>query len=445
VARKAATDDGANWLRKSLDPFHDFQVTVKGMPDASTGNVVVREVTRSRQIQAPAGLAPGATWDAHFFTLPEMVSSAYAAAPFAATFPYVADIEAGGLVKKSISQPAAGMYPFGPFNCFSTTTGALTAPKSGSTFNAACGLNDIITLDEFVPGQKRVLAMAFEVHDTTAELNKQGSVTVYRQPQANTECGLGYRDITDAGATLARAAAVGVLSRAPPATVQDALLLPGSAQWEARDGAYCVAHMRPEENDVEGSTAGFRAFTQGDPMSLTTARFAICSSRAVLDVNAPPAASVALTQQFRPIPFDTVGAYFTGLNPLSTLTWTVKMLIEDHPTSENTALVTLAHPGAEYDPIALELYKAATLSLKAGVKVGDNASGDFWDSVLDAIQDGAELLGPILPGLGKPLAAAVHTGAKIAQSVRNKASDRKQIGPGFSNNPGGKNAVVTRK
>lgn len=451
VARKNATGDGMNWLRKTLDPFHDFQVTVKGMPDASTGKVVIREVSKTQTISAPAGLAVGGTWDANFFTLPEMVSSGYKIdGDWAGTQSFVSNIGTVGVVNKSASQPFAGAYEYAPFNCFSTATGSITAPKNGASFNPTCGDNKIIGVDEFVPGQKRVLAMAFEVHDTTAELYKQGSVTVYRQPQANTECGLSMRDISDAAGTAVSAAIPCCISRAPPATIADAMLLTGSAQWEARDGAYCVSYMRPEENDVEGIFRGTRLFAQGDTASTTTAQLAICNRRDVIDVNVPPAASVAIHAMNRPIPFDTVGAYFSGLNAAATLTWTVKILIEDHPTAENTQLVTLAQPGAEYDPIAIELYKAATLHLRAGVKVGDNASGDFWDSVLDAIEIGAETLGPILPGIGKPLTMAVSAGTKIAKKARAKkqdsqASERKQIGPGFAANPGGKNAVVVRK
>jgi hypothetical protein len=447
VARKSATGDGMNWLRKSLDPFHDFEVTVKGMPDASTGKVVVREVTKTQTISAPAGLAPGANWDANFFTLPDMVTSGYKTdGDWAGTFSYVSNVGVVGNVNKAGSQPAAGSYEYGPFNCFSTTSGALTAPKSGANFDPACGDNKIIGVDEFVPGQKRVLAMAFEVHDTTAELYKQGSVTVYRQPQANTECGLNMRDVSTVAGTAVSASVPALKSRAPPGFVADAMLLTGSAQWEAREGAYCVSYMRPEENDVEGAFQGTRLFTQGDTATTTSYQPAICGRRQVVAVNVPPAVSTAIQAYNRPIPFDTVGAYFSGLNSAATLTWTVKILIEDHPTAENTQLVTLAHPGAEYDPIALELYKAATLHLRAGVKVSDNASGDFWDSVLDAIEIGAETLGPLLPGVGKPLSMAVAAGTKIAKKAKEKkASDRKQITPGFSSNPGGNNAVKARK
>lgn len=449
VAKKSATEDGTNWLRKTIDPFHDFQVTVKGIPDANPDKVVVREVVKSLTITKPAGLAAGETWDANLFTLPEMVSSGYKTdGDFTGTFSYVSNIGSVGNLNKNTSQPAAGAYEYGPFNCFSTRTGRITAPKNGQTFDATCGDNKIIGMDEFVPGQKRVIAMAFEVHDTTAELYKQGSVTVYRQPQANTECGLNMRDISDVGSTATSASIPCCISRAPPALLQDALLLTGSAQWEARDGAYCVAFMRPDENDVEGTFSGNRLFTSGDAASISTFRVAICNRRQVVAANAPPAVSTAIQPFNRPLPFDTVGAYFSGLNENASLTWTVRMLIEDHPTSENTQLVTLAHAGAEYDPIAIELYKAATLHLKAGVKVGDNASGDFWDSVLDAIEIGAETLGPMLPGIGKPISMAINAGTKIAKKARSKkteASDRKQIGPGFSNNPGGKNAVSGKK
>jgi len=47
------TASGANWLRKALDPFHDFQVRVDGLPDDNTANTIVQEVSLTQTISAP--------------------------------------------------------------------------------------------------------------------------------------------------------------------------------------------------------------------------------------------------------------------------------------------------------------------------------------------------------------------------------------------------------
>jgi hypothetical protein len=423
------TEAGANWVRKSLDPFHDFEITVNGMPDANNTKVVVQEVTKTITIAAPSGIT--SNWDCHIFTLPEMTDpSCY---PMAIPTSWEESAVTQGLygVSTSANQLASGGYPWGLVNVVAVDPGTITTPQGATAFGAH-SVNDIVSFAEYMDGQKRLIALAFEVHDTTAELYKQGAVTLYRMPQSTTTS----MQIVDNDTYIPSAGTIvapceTLISRLPPPLLAQAMLLTGSQQWEAKEGCYVVCTMDAEENALEGYTFGARMFVAGDTAAGGSGLF---TPRHALAVNAPPALSALVPVALRPTPFHTSGAFFSGLNVQSTLTLTVRALFESAPTPDNAQLVVLAKPSPDYDPIALEIYKAASQEMLAGCKVKDNASGDFWDSLLGIIGDVAPIVGSLIPVPGAGLIGnAVGGIAKVTQA-------RKQVAPGFSDSPGAKNA-----
>lgn len=440
------TPEGANWVRKSLDPFHDFVVKVDGMPDESTANVVVQEITQSVNISAPAGVT--SNWDCHIFTLPEMTDpSCYLGALPPTYFEYVLNRGSTGTVgyNSAAVQPATGGYPWGLLNWVTSDPGGPTTPVSGIPFTAHGGAN-VMSFQPWMNGQKRLIALGFEVHDTTADLYKQGSVVVYRMPQTISPASyLAQTDTIAIPVTGQNIIDNVYQSRLPPATQAEALLLPGSAQWESREGAYCVATMQPELNSITGYTEGGRIFTRGD-IALATGTDLVLSTPVRALNGSKPNMDFAVPCQLRPTPFHTSGAYFSGLNVQSTLTLTVRLLFESAPTPENQQLVVLAHPSPDYDPVAIEVYKSASQQLLPGCKVSMNASGDFWDTILDIIADVAPVIGQVIPiPGGGALGQLTAKTAKTVQASRNKASERKQVSPGFSDSPGGKNAAKGAK
>jgi hypothetical protein len=429
ISSKTISPAGANWVRKSLDPFHDFEVRVDGMPDDNTSRVVIQEVTLSKTISVPAGIA--GNWDCHIATLPELANASAAVA---------GQIDGNGVIQNAASQPASGFFPTGLISIVSTAAGGVTFPN-GTAF-AATAVADSFDFSAYFDGQKRLIALAFEVHDTTAELYRQGTLTVYRLPQVT--------DLTilnpygGVGITVA-SASVGMISRLPPSILSEALLLPGARQWEVRDGAYLVSVMDPTRNDLKGSQWALRAFTKGD----VTQAGEYCvftppsTSFGTVATSSPGGTArwAPVVSRCKPLPFHTAGCYLTGLNNASTLTITARAIFESAPTPDNTQLVVLAQPSPDYDPVAIELYKAAAAKIPVGVPVGENASGDFWDGVLGIISDVAPILGAIAPIPGASVLGKVIGGAaKAGQNARNSASERKQVEGNFKAS-GAKNAV----
>lgn len=436
IASKALSADGANWLRKSLDPFHDFEVSLRGYPDANTSKVVIQEVTLSKQISAPGTTG----YDMHIFTLPELHTL-----PIGSNLNQALTIDQYGTVttaNTSFNLLPNSNFPIAPITIVTGPVGSYTTWDGTNNSAGVCTVQNF-DFSPWLDGQKRVIGMAFEVHDTTAELYKQGTVTVYRLPQVINVQQLNFISGTNTGKT----PSVTYVSRSPPSNLASTLLLPGTRQWEAKDGCYCVATFDDRKMELQGNEYGSRVFTSGDFASsgASTAGFG-----SIPLATADPSAWSCQLRSFKPIPFHTSGAYFTGLNANSTFTVTVKLLLEVAPTPDNQQLVVLSQPSPDFDPVAIELYKHASQMLAPGVPVGENASGDFWDGVLGVIEKVAPVIGGIIPLPGASmLGSVIGSAAKAGRDVRNSASDRKQKNDNFSpSKPGGqgaKNSMPAKK
>jgi hypothetical protein len=115
----------------------------------------------------------------------------------------------------------------------------------------------------------------------------------------------------------------------------------------------------------------------------------------------------ATASSFEPnqiLPFDTTGVFLTGLSKETTLTVKLKVYVERAPTWAEPALSVLASPSAGYDVRALELYAQVVNLLPPGVKVSDNAFGDWWRAIVSIVKNVAPAVGlalsPVVPGAG---------------------------------------------
>jgi hypothetical protein len=101
-------------------------------------------------------------------------------------------------------------------------------------------------------------------------------------------------------------------------------------------------------------------------------------------------------------PFDTTGAFFTGLSQQTTLLVKLRVYVERAPSFKDYALAPLASPSAGYDINALQLYAQAINMLPCAVKVDENAAGDWFRAVVSVLKHAAGPIGvalnPFLPG-----------------------------------------------
>lgn len=182
-----------------------------------------------------------------------------------------------------------------------------------------------------------------------------------------------------------------IVSNLPPASIEEILLLSGSRVWEAKDGCYCVMHMNNMDNPLkENSNQGHCWMVYPNNTNLSAP--INYGFGAVYETTG--SSGVYQSGACQPIPFDTTGCYLTGLSQQTTLTLICKILLETAP-EVNSDLVTLTQPSCAFDPIVLDLYATVVRELPPGVKVSENAAGDWWRGILTVVQSVAPFFGPV--------------------------------------------------
>jgi hypothetical protein len=436
LATKQLSDAGARWLEKALDPFHDFSVRVDGMPDSNSQNTVVQEYNVTQTFSVPTGVA--GNWDAHIFNLPELNTSTTATTSYL-TYPS--------------TTPPSGPYTMEPYNfVFGGTSGVANGLSGLMVSVGPAGFKSVPddnisvqaqysnTYNLPIPstsqgGTRRLIAFAYEIHDTTAQLYQQGTVTAYKMPQDTRYASIPY----GTSATSQSYNVNFVVSKAPPSTSTQAILLFDARQWNVKDGAYvvCSQDVMSEYARLKANTGFPHLFLNDDLYGMnisasqattavtTTFGFGHLPSLSSSTSFAPFIAQ-ASTPYSHPTAFDTHGVFLTGLNNQSTFTVTVRYLVEYAPSVYETTLVSLAQPSPNYDPIALELYQHASAMLPPAVDVGQNASGDWWQTCLKVLGDVAPIVGNIIPVPGaKAIGNAVGGASKMIANTTSKSPRRK--------------------
>lgn len=237
------THEACDWLKSALDPFHDFQLdNLKGYPDISTEPTVVVQVRQSKTISAPPGLEDGATWDCHFALSP--VDYAQPGPGQASTIrgcrvepgtgdnaglvSYIASEHGGsplcgrmdGLLISSAPTEAlgAGSMTFTPGHC------PLNAQSTDLYQLQGIHLDDFVEFANTDLGVYRLIYSGFEVVNTTAQIAKQGSVTVY-------EYGNSFEVAAKHETVGALSQAPNTYFRCPPNTLAEAKIMPGAHTW----------------------------------------------------------------------------------------------------------------------------------------------------------------------------------------------------------------------
>lgn len=427
VAAGALTEAGKKFVIRALDPYHDKQVSPDGIPDECTSRVVVQEVKQSVQIKAPLGVT--GNWSVMISTMPELNNLPNTGD--AAYYARMCRIDSNGLIVGTDEY-----YPWAPVMVVSGPDGVPLTPTDG--YDSTLIEHHPMHLNEYFDGQKRLIAQAFEVHNTTAEIYRQGTCTVGRLPQVVSDS---YAATKVTAAQETWQPMFSKVSRLPPPDISTALLLGGSAQWEASLGCYCVATQDVGRNDLSGSTMAGRMFTEGD---WGGSQETLAKVSATASIGSQPTEFGGQFTQLacKPTPFHSSFAFFTGLSPQTTLTINCLHILETAPTPENRQLVVLTKPSPSYDPLALELYKRMAVELPVGVPVDQNASGDFWDTVMGGISKVAGPLASLIPLPGAGLIGTLAGGAleagrkaRLANEASNEKQKAKPVAPKTVRNP----------
>lgn len=369
--------EGRKWLDVALDPFKDIQQKPTGYPDRVCAQSVVQTVHQSLDITKPA-TATG-NWDCNIFLDTAWVDKQLFVTPrplstvttmFQNTSQEANPYQRGGLVIRS--------GPSGvPLSILQTSNKSLSLVTDVFQNDTSC----------------RILGIGFEVHNTTAELNKQGSVITYRVDDVP------YVYPTTVVKDKASASSCPPYDTMelvdPPTTAGEAIDLPGSLQWDAAHGVYVV----PLFNQPSNPPVDLRAMPLLEVTSDTFYYQKINFDTTIAYIGDAGNA---------PIPITLSGAYFTGLSPETTLTLNLTYYVEQFPNF-SSPLHRLTSPSCPDDYKAIELYTKVARHLPTGVKVNDNFAGAFVSGI-------ATLMRAAIPHIPRLLNIGSSIGGLIQQA-----------------------------
>jgi len=451
LQNKVVTPAGLNWLIASTDPFHDEQLNVEGFPDLSTSKCITQTLTYTTNITTPLG--DTSLWDCHVFFNPNSPSIAFDyGSTFGLAFANKAYYRSLVDVCGNVTQSGSGLVIYGGTNAIGVANNVDWQTAGTGVTNA-----DLQLPPTFCQGYYRVIGCGIEVTNTTAELYKGGTCTVYRSPAFST-CGTVQAIVSSTTATATTTATCttvtevnGVIkieniddvppadslvfqsrqiacdfANLPPSTQSTAALYPNSRTWGAADGCYIVCTMNSEGNPfvspVPGRTSGL--ILGVDNNTLTTN---VGLRTAWLPKWGPGPTNFYTPGLSSNLPYDISGAVFSGLNSNTTLQVTTRYFVERLPAISDPNLLVLARNPCPYDPMILELYSRAVLELPVAVKVGENPLGEWFFDILQALAGVAPAIGAAFGPVGAAVGAGIGgVGTAALQSRKARQAAKKK-------------------
>lgn len=478
---KLITPEACDWVKTALDPFHDLQLdSLRGYPDVSTEPTVVVKIRQALTVSAPPGLDPGATWDCHVALSPIDFSPSDTPATRAAQVtPYgpgqsgsasvaglvTGDVSGTGLSVARMDGLLINSVPSDPTNGANMTFTPGHCPRTpgGGYQLQQINLDNYLDFDTTDLGVYRLIYSGFEVVNTTAQIYKQGAVTVYEYGNSYEMGASMPSQILNPGLeTLYEPPSQPTtFFRCPPNTLAEAKIMPGSHSWAAQDGCYNTAKFqstnhfqgmtrRPwiicQNNESAGSSSGY-----GNNPSNTGYKDGsfICDrtlARQSLQTGGSPSVPGLYSGPVHFSSMNTTGAYFTGLSGETTLFVTWRVGIERLPAANKPAFLALSQPSAVYDPNALVLYNMVANVLPPGCPQGYNDAGKWFRWISEAAQKsiptvypivrtasmmasamGRPIIGGALNALGQAMkpVAEKQAAQRLQNAVRNKQAKSK--------------------
>jgi hypothetical protein len=457
---------GCDWLKRAVDPFHDYELpSFQGYPDATTEPTVIYTINQQATITAPTTAATdGLPWDANIAVLPVDYC------PFASACYYNPRVgetgnPAGLVITDAATNYAKAVPEFGCLTAWTTRSGEPTfIPwKTQAFINSDVhhlGLEDYISTTK--PSRYRIIAGGFEVVNTTAALHKQGDVTVYttdgRGDGTSVTSWTGnYAGAYSYGATppnttdLLVAGGSAQVFKSPPVNIAQAKQTTGARTWQAADGAYVPVRIRTPngystigKHDWVMTSGSVGVSSLADDIPVDFCLTGLGTNRQIRSFVELEGAILGQTTypelryqgDCHLSDIDISGAYFTGLSPDTTLTVSLRLVIELIPPPSDPERFSLAKAPASLDCNALMLYYELLRVLPPGVPVGYNEAGKWFRMVKSAARGAIGSAIPYLPALeaallsmGRPASAAlVSAVAAAAKPLTNKtkAQDKKR-------------------
>jgi hypothetical protein len=288
-------------------------------------------------------------------------------------------------------------------------------------------LGSVLTTDRC-----RLISVGFEIHNTTAEIYKQGSLTVAQLPDvAEDSHTCNYKDTNVAGYNTQSIQVDRCCLMA--STLAPLLSVPGSQTWPAAEGVYVIPRMTKVPSQVisyalvEGQDGGYGANGRVPVLYGTDGLVATPEPTTYIrGVAGADSSNIPLCNPFGASGFAPCQVYLSGLSNASTLTISFRTVVEYFPAL-GSALLPLASPSPCYDPDVLRLYSEIITMAPYAVKVSENASGDYFRRIFQILSRALVLTSPLFGSFGPVVKAGGEIISNLASSkVVSKKPNKKQ-------------------
>lgn len=360
------------YISMVTDPYHDRNLRVTGFPDGNTMVSAVKRYARQHSIACPFPLQPGEKWQFHIFTTP---------------LHRITEFNNCQLVGNIIPNlhNATDISRVGPVN--------VHYQKLDASGNVSAALFVPLGLTEtsYQNGRDscRTVSFAFELHNTTAELYKAGSLTSYRLNSCSTRADYMRSD----GATPPKYSTMTFTHLTTvPVTLADANQLPNSRTWEASKGIYSVTLPSPN-NTYSSQYFQNIGLSSGDPLSQRS--YLIYAKDANINFPAPSWSPASCT--------GVMSSAFANVEQTFTLDYRQVLEFAPTPMSENLPYATTS---PECDLLFMKLYKRMINSIEPGVPVDFNSAGEWFRRILQLAKEQLPNLIHLLPPQYKTAATA---------------------------------------
>jgi hypothetical protein len=366
------SEEGKRWLILATDPFHDLQIDPTGYPDGNAERSVCLTYKLQDTIVRPSTVPATDNWDCHI-TIDDV--------------PITANASHGNLYGNVFHTiPGTTYVPYG---------GCLARAGPVDTNLGVCISTDVETTaltlpTEIYKNKFRIVSQGFEIHNTTADLYKQGNITVYEQPLNIADEKMPLYYVTSVNDTLGGSSPGHVKPKPSPVnSAAAASILTGSHTWEAKDGAYIVGAMQDLDPRAKFPSVGASLFFDQDDIN-TTVPFAgwptggsTAHSHYPVDYGLDNVNSSIVEYNSN---YSCRGAYLTGLSPETSLNLIWKVSIQIFPTYTSN-YVALARPSPLEDKVAQMCYSEIMTRMPIGVRVAENGLGDWFSGAVANIID----------------------------------------------------------
>jgi hypothetical protein len=199
------------------------------------------------------------------------------------------------------------------------------------------------------------------------------------------------------------------IKNTPPNTNAEAMLLPGTQSWDAKEGCMVVQTMGDMNNPASFIDTRGSIFIPDEDVCPTDYNESNALQQIYTDPPvyfAPTAVgldnlNIASFKTAKTIPFHRKGAIFTELSPESSFKINYTVIVERLVSQQDRNLVVLAKPSPGEDAMATQLYTHIIRDMPVGVRFRDNGFGDWFLGVVDEVAN-------VVSSIGKPIMAAVN-------------------------------------